>query len=233
MRRLSIGFLTLAALAAAALSPSRATAEYRWTGPYAGANAGMGLSSGRVEDPDCWFCSSDSFSEKLFQLGLHGGYNKQINNVVLGGEAQVDYGTQFHRGSVNNAVGGTNHASDDSRLNWTLSALARAGLVNGNAMFYVGAGPALSWISGGATVGLNNPPFHYSVAYWQPGFKGVLGAEFFVAEHASVRAQYGLLMVSERSAWQTPNANSPSANASRLTWVNQQSVLTLGLDWHF
>lgn len=218
------------AAVAAALSPAAAFAAHDWTGPYAGGNVGMGTSSGRIEDKDCFDCVNDSFTERLFQFGVHGGYNSQINGLVLGGEGELTYGTQHHTG-VMGLDDGPNAMNDDSTLTWTFAALARMGVVVDDAMFYLGAGPALSHISGASYAA--NGTFMYRQSYWQPALKAALGLEFFVTPKMSVRLQYSSLMVSDRTAYISGSNASIGGKSDRLDWLNSQQVGTVGLDWHF
>jgi hypothetical protein len=84
---------TIALIAGTAVfsNPAIAAAEgnHDWTGAYVGANVGAGMSSGNIDDPDCFDCSSAAFNERLLQAGFNGGYNKQFGATVLGAEAEI------------------------------------------------------------------------------------------------------------------------------------------------
>lgn len=232
--RHSAKFIALATVAALLLSPAIVSAERSWTGPYAGGTLGIGISNGSIEDKDCWFCSSDSFSETFFQAGAHAGYNKQITNAVIGGEADLTYGSQHHTGQIDrgaNSLSGTS-ASDDSSLTWTLAALGRVGMAVQDSLIYLAGGPALAHIQGSVTPTKPATGYHYSQSYWEPGMKAAIGIDHFVNDKLSVRAQYSMLFVTDRVAQQAPNVTG-SGHTDRIDWLNQQSAVSVGLDWHF
>jgi hypothetical protein len=105
------------AVAAAVVAP-----VFSWTGFYVGGQIGYG-----------WLNGSSTFSNGAPTLpvrssgvfgGVHVGYNYQINNFVLGAEADIEY--SGIRGTRTDLTGGTSAGIFDSR--WQGSLRARAGV---------------------------------------------------------------------------------------------------------
>jgi len=87
-----------------ASEPAPIASAFSWTGLHVGANAGAGWSNGdplgdttyhlNGEDgtfANGWFNSEDSSNKSGFTGGAQIGYNYQINNIVLGIEADLNY----------------------------------------------------------------------------------------------------------------------------------------------
>jgi len=217
------------------IAPS--SGAHNWSGPYAGANVGAGMASGMVEDKDCFECASDSFSEGFVQGGLHSGYNWQMKNTVLGIEGEVNLGSQDHKGLLGGADG--DHEFTKSRIDWSAAILGRAGITAGDTLFFVDAGPALAHLNGSGFLdptGGNTTTGSYTVDTWTPGIKGGIGAEFMVAPNVSIRAQYSILELADKTANLSPDSSCTqfgSTNICRDGWTNMQQAATIGADWHF
>jgi opacity protein-like surface antigen len=215
----------LAILSTAAFAAAD-SGNHDWTGPYAGANLGAGMSNGAITDPDCTTCGADTFSERLLQGGLDAGYNKQFKNTVLGLEGEIDYGSQNHRNDMRSldADGGASLTS--SNISWTAALLGRAGVGVGDSLLFLEAGPALAHLSG--TV--DSATTVAAVSVWQPGFKAAGGIEFMATDNVSIRIQYSELSVGNRVAYENPAS---LAGTGRFIWTNSQSVASIGAAWHF
>jgi outer membrane immunogenic protein len=132
------------AVAAAVVAP-----VFSWTGFYVGGQIGYG-----------WLNGSSTFSNGAPTLpvrssgvfgGVHVGYNYQINNFVLGAEADIEY--SGIRGTRTDLTGGTSAGIFDSR--WQGSLRARAGVAADRALFYVTGGLAFAdfRLAGGPAAG--------------------------------------------------------------------------------
>ena len=204
-----------------------ASPPHNWSGPYAGVSFGAGMTSGKIEDKD-FAQTSDSFSNGVVQGGVHAGYNRQINNAVLGIEGEINLGSQDHKGHFEGDS--TGFFATSSQIDWSGAMLGRAGIAIGDTLLFIDAGPAIAHLKGsaigeGATSGVN-----FNVDTWTPGMKGGAGIEVFVTPNVSIRAQYSILDLIARSA-NTPAC--PSGSTCRDTWTNMQQTATIGADWHF
>jgi hypothetical protein len=95
--------------------------------------------------------------------GVNAGYNKQFGATVLGAEAEVNWGSQNHRGQEEQD--NINFQSKVvSRVDGSAALLARLGMAVQDSMFYVGAGPALAHASGD----VNSYSSNYYAAYGAP-----------------------------------------------------------------
>ena len=128
---------------------------YNWTGIYVGINGGGGW--GR-QDP--LNIITDRFDSHSFDIsgGLFGGTigaQVQVSNVVLGFEADIDWADISGSGTTTPSVlgtplGATVNAS--SKLDWISTARARAGLAQGNWLYYATGGLSLAEAKSSLTV---------------------------------------------------------------------------------
>lgn len=198
-----------------------------WTGAYAGANLGMGMASGNIDDPDCYNCIASAFSQSFIQGGVDGGYNKQLGSAVFGVEGQINRGSQNYQGNMAGDNGASSHLLTDSAIDWSAALLGRLGMGIQNTMVYVDAGPAIAHVNADA----NSANIRFAFNAWQPGFKGGVGAEVKLNDHLSVKAEYSVLTLASRAAYGTPQPSSP--NFARMIWTNSQAAATVGVNWHF
>jgi outer membrane immunogenic protein len=122
------------AVAGAVMAP-----VFSWTGFYLGGQIGYGWLNGSSTftpgaAPTLAVRSSGVFG------GVHVGYNYQINNFVLGAEADIEY--SGIRGTQASLAGATSGGIFDSR--WQGSLRARLGVAADRALFYVTGGVAFA-----------------------------------------------------------------------------------------
>jgi outer membrane immunogenic protein len=148
-----------------ALTPDKslgyaAPAADRWTGSYAGGNAGAGYVTATPTSQD-------------YALGLQAGYNQQFGMLVLGGELEGAFtnGTQFRVGT-----GGI------LEQNWGGTAKLRGGLAFDNVLLYGTAGLATAYLDSKGTV--------TSKDQWVAGLAFGGGVEVAVDETMSVKLEY-------------------------------------------
>jgi len=139
-----------------------AVPTWDWTGFYAGLNAGYGWSSGddvslSVVDPTNFFApclaanscpSGISYSRDGFVGGAQIGYNWQIDQFVLGFEADIDYSDMGGGGQIVTTVptfaNGVFRASSD--INWLATLRARAGVAFDRTLIYATGGLAVGGV---------------------------------------------------------------------------------------
>jgi outer membrane immunogenic protein len=152
--------IAAASLPAAAADISRppltmAAPIYNWTGIYVGINGGGGW--GR-QDP--LNIITDRFDSHSFDIsgGLFGGTigaQVQVSNVVLGFESDIDWADISGSGTTTPSVLGTPldaTINTSTKLDWIATARARAGLAQGNLLYYATGGLALEEAKSSVTV---------------------------------------------------------------------------------
>jgi outer membrane immunogenic protein len=124
--------------------PPPAQADYDWTGPYAGVNAGVAFLEERMsavpDFPGVPFSASESDSS--FTFGGQVGYNHQIDALVLGVEGDfnfLDVGSDL-------TFTGKNTTTWDSDYDWFATIRGRVGFAADNTLFYATGGVA--WLHG-------------------------------------------------------------------------------------
>ncbi|MCP8940099.1 porin family protein [Alsobacter sp. SYSU M60028] len=119
---------------------------YNWTGFYIGANAGYAW--GNSDVVDLALGTKYSLDPGGFTAGLQAGYNYQVNQFVLGVEADanwIDASDSYSDGFV--------YAS--SKVSWLSTIRARVGYAFNNVLIYATGGIAFgeakaTWYDGGA-----------------------------------------------------------------------------------
>lgn len=171
-----------------------------WTGFYLGAQAGYLQSSGSdtdlcltisgegtecVSDADDGFDLGD-FSSDGVTVGGYVGYNYRIDSVVIGLEGELNW---------DNAEGsnGFSGLNIDTSNNWDAAVRARLGfIVDERALLYVTGGP--SWLNAEVDTnlgeGVDAPNFSTGDSSTEFGWVLGAGAEFFMTEHLSLKAEY-------------------------------------------
>ena len=148
-------FAALALASAAHAADMTAPATYDWTGFYVGANAGIAWNNSSV-DNDVFV---DTIRERDFENKIDGdqtaftaggilGYNYQIDQVVLGVEADFNY-LGFGDDNKNNFVFGNYDVTTKSSLeaDWFGTIRARLGFAIDNVLIYGTGGAAYGHVS--------------------------------------------------------------------------------------
>ena len=140
------GGLTSSAFAADAVSVE-APAGFNWTGAYLGASVGYGWANADTSYNDTGFPGfGASINPDGFVGGVYGGYNYQFdNNVVLGGEADINYADIRGGGTLHTPAGFLiPFETFESRVTWEGAIRARAGYAMGQFLPYVTGGVAFA-----------------------------------------------------------------------------------------
>ena len=129
-------------------APAQVYLPYSWTGFYIGAHAGYGF--GNV-DPKLAGAPLDSFDINGFVGGVHAGYNYQMNQFVLGVEADADL-TSIHGSTFDPVLG----ATDKLSVPWQGSVRGRLGYAWDRFLLYGTGGVAFAdaKLAGGNSKGL-------------------------------------------------------------------------------
>jgi outer membrane immunogenic protein len=162
-------------------------AVFDWTGFYAGLQAGYGSDSHSDipwGNPGGPLTNNDGpLKADGFLAGLYAGYNHQMDQVVLGLEADINYfdfkGDDEDRGGDTNGVA----------MDWQGNLRARVGFAMDNTLFY-GAG-GWAHMSGDGTV-RNDPgtPIFQRVSTSFNGWTAGVGIEHAFTENLLARIEY-------------------------------------------
>ncbi|MBP0581852.1 porin family protein [Labrys sp. LIt4] len=144
------GAVNAADLAPQAVEPvAPAYTPFDWSGPYIGLHAGYGW--GRESDNHSsengpilpTNIAADHFDMNGFVGGAHAGYNYQINQFVVGAEADIDYADV--KGSHRyNYAGGSWTGRLQMKSEWQGSVRLRAGYAFDNILLYATGGVAFA-----------------------------------------------------------------------------------------
>ncbi|WJH39795.1 porin family protein [Aliirhizobium terrae] len=154
-----------------------------WTGPY------VGLHAGTASD-DLKPFSGDS----EFMGGIHGGYNTEINGVVVGGEAEFS-----HLGDAEVSVPG-----GDLKERYRLAAKGKVGAPLGSTLIYGTAGVAMTSLRD--TSSAEGPDG------WKPGWLVGAGVEQKFNDKLSGRVEYNYTRTGDVRSF-----NGTSTNESNLS----------------
>lgn len=226
--------------------------EARWSGAYAGLNAGYQWSHAEtnLEPTGYWTTRSDAFARSSVQtlreggsrdlnpegypLGLQGGYNYQINNYVFGIEADFDYAGLHKNNQTGYAVLAPGLSSDtvmfkeSVRNNWTSTLRARFGYSTDKFLGYVTGGLAYGnyRVSSSYTI-YESPTYYSATASSSKNLLGwVLGAglEYSLTKHWALRGEY-LYFKYQNLNMNSLVAGTPSVEA--MGYTNHHSITNI------
>lgn len=205
----SVGAAALAGSAAAADLPSRAPvyappAPYNWTGDYLGgqigyvwANNPANLSFPGATAASFGLASPAVIGPEVFPLGyipsgviggIHGGYNLQIAQWVVGIEGDID-GTSLSRTFTAGGIPPL-YFSGTRRQSVQASGRGRVGIAFDRVLLYATGGVAFADFENDYATNVFGQPFWNSFANGRIGWTAGAGVEYVVTGNWSVRAEY-------------------------------------------
>lgn len=147
---------TLATMAGVASAADVAPAAYDWSGFYAGVNAGVAWNNSKTENTFDYpgadyrqLGNQIDGNQAAFTGGGILGYNYQMEQIVLGAEADINY-LGFSEDSTRNHTWGNNVTSSShlsSEANWYGTLRGRVGYAADNLLFYGTGGLAYGHMS--------------------------------------------------------------------------------------
>lgn len=150
-----------------------------WSGAYVGLNAGT--ASDKVNP----FSGDSEFSG-----GIHGGYNTEINGVVVGGEAELS-----HLGDTEVGVRG-----GKLKERYRVAAKGKVGAPLGSTLVYGTAGVAMTSLrDNGATEGPDG---------WKPGWLVGAGVEQKITGNLSGRVEYNYTQTNDVRSFRADSGTS-------------------------
>ena len=186
---------------------------FTWTGFYAGINGQLGLGS---------FSGGGS---QLFGSpvgGLGGGtigYNYQSGQLLVGGEADLAFGSINGNGNFGTATfsSGNMHGIGTIR--------ARVGYVYDRALFYLTGGYAGTVLDGKVSDFAGSPNLVIDQSHYLNGFAIGLGMEYAITTKISVKGEY--LFTGFNSAGYFGNTRDAISSGANI------SLIRAGLNYHF
>lgn len=167
----------------AADSIAAAPVAYEWSGFYAGAQLGYGWGHVKSHDAEIgngfsdW---ADSWNSNGVLGGIHLGYNKAFNSIVLGAEADIE-GSGMS-GSVDSTFAGTIKTKIDVQG----SLRARLGYAMGPALLYATGGLAIAHFDTHYDDGGTTDSSSHTKAGWTLG----AGVEYAFTQNWTTRVEY-------------------------------------------
>jgi outer membrane immunogenic protein len=246
MKRSLFGIAAIAALigtpALAADMPLKAppVPYYNWSGFYVGAEGGGGWATetvthitGTASFPAGSVDPATSQSGALG--GIYGGYNFQINHIVLGVDG--DY-TWSHLGgwTTDPSTVNTNVAHIASNVDWIATATGRIGYANNNWLLFAKAGGAWTGWSGTSYVNTaTGALFASSVASSnRDGWTVGGGVEYGIGPHMSVKLEYDYVGLSTTNfASTTTTVSSGAVTTEQRSATSSLNMVKAGVDYRF
>jgi outer membrane immunogenic protein len=180
-------------------APAPAPPPFSWTGFYIGGNLGAGWSDRTVNDTLFGVDITDQGNGATFIGGGQVGANYQINNFVLGVEADFDWAA-----NNNNTGNGAVIAGDTFRVTsnntWITTLAGRVGYAADRFLFYVKGGGG--WV-GNSGFTITNVTTGTSLTTSNSNTDGGWlvggGAEWAFADNWSARIEYDFLGLNDRT----------------------------------
>jgi outer membrane immunogenic protein len=193
--------------AAPAMDPvSFETAAPQWTGAYVGGQAGAAFAtdSGPFSSEGSSFVGSNDDSDAGFIGGAHVGYDHQINNIIVGAVADINYIKADSSSSfeLENAAGGTDRFSTNSDIDYLGTVRGKVGVAADRIAVYATGGLAYASLdtetSGpGEFTGSPSesaPEGTYGVVYSQDndevGYAVGAGVDYLATDNISLGMEY-------------------------------------------
>lgn len=163
---------------------------YNWTGFYLGAQAGYAFSDSSYSVSTQPVVNGNpiggiSFDNNGFLIGVHAGYNYQVNNFVFGLEGDIEFADLEDGGSAASNLGTVNYQTD---YNYLASITGRVGVAFDQALIYVKGGVAFADID----YSLNIPAVNgtWSTSDTRTGYVIGAGLQYAYDNNWSTRIEY-------------------------------------------
>jgi len=211
-------------------------AEDKWAGAYAGISAGGVFGDVSVRDNP-----NDGVPPGPFDYDLSGGlaggtvgYNWTNGDMVFGVEGDIGYASLDASGKIL-SENSPEHWQDLTLSNGMLLDLTgRIGLSMGNVLFYGKGGVAL--YTGSAMQDTTKPEYYSEGTGTFTGWTAGVGAEAFVAENISVKAEYQYYDFGEQQAFQQAMTIDPPDTIMGAKFLNWHDVnfgtVKVGINFH-
>jgi outer membrane immunogenic protein len=155
---------------------------FSWTGFYIGANVGYSSAQFRYVDPTGTFANTSLTMPGIFG-GIQGGYNWQMNSLVLGVEADIQANSANKRFPLSATTGFRDSVPMFGSLR------ARAGFAADRALFYVTGGLGYATLST-KFYDTVTPANNLSASTTRFGYTVGAGIEYAITNNWTVKGEY-------------------------------------------
>jgi outer membrane immunogenic protein len=210
---------------------------YNWGGIYIGINGGYGFGNSTWSDPNNQaLATTGSFSTTGFVVGGTVGANYQVNQVVFGVEADMDYaglsGTStsaFCSGALGAAVSaGLTAGNCQTKDSWLGTARGRLGFAWDRVLLYGTGGGAFGDVKAGLTTGTS---FDSSTKF---GWTGGAGVEFAITENVTAKIEYLYVALGNGSCSTVANCGADAGAVAPTDAVKfNASLVRAGINFKF
>lgn len=203
-------------------SPAYTSPAFRWTGFYAGLQAGYGWGTTEAVSTPLGAGAAQSFdySTSGGVGGVHAGYNWQANqNFLLGLETDLEVS------GIGGSGIGTLGGGHITNIDWLGSMRARAGFTTGNTLLYLTGGLAYGGVSVDRSAGAIFTPF-VGASDWKVGWTAGAGIEHAFTSKISARIEYRYTDLGQITYTSTAAGLTDTSNVS-------QSAVRAGLSFKF
>jgi len=167
-------------------APAYYPQAFRWTGFYAGLQAGYGWGNTDAVSTPLGAGTTQSFdySTSGGVGGVHAGYNWQANrSFVLGLETDLEVS------GISGSGIGTSGGGHITNIDWLGSMRGRAGFTTGSTLFYLTGGLAYGGVSVDRSASATSTPF-IGASDWKVGWTAGAGIEHAFTSTISARIEY-------------------------------------------
>ena len=218
--------------------PAPTPAPFSWTGFYIGGEAGFGWGEEADNFDSVTGYPLDHFGVSGPKGGVKAGYNQQLNNLVLGVEADIEAsGIRGSKGTSFQTTEGTGVSSLSMRNTWQGSLRARAGLAFDRLLVYLTGGLAVA--DDNERFYVNDPSFGSGGMIWSGSQTNTLwgwtiggGAEYAIDNHWSLSAELRYANFAHGS-YSIPASLSLSGTTTSFQAGFSETLAQLGLSYHF
>lgn len=239
---LSVGAAHAADLPLKAAPPVVAPA-FSWTGFYIGAHGGYGWGQNDFRDSYTIDSSPVDGPDASYDIdgGLAGGqigYNWQVNQFVVGIEADASWADISGEGSYFNGIADSCALNNDpctTEIDALGTITGRLGVAVDHALFYVKGGAA--WANVKVTSGNTDPDFpdtnyHANEEETRWGWTIGAGAEYAFAQNWSIKVEYNYIDLGNREV--TFNYTPDDFTTATKTTLDQNfSIVKAGINYRF
>ncbi|WP_413993418.1 outer membrane protein [Labrys okinawensis] len=219
---------------------------YNWTGFYAGANAGYGVSSGHNVNLTEENTGGAPAFERYGKISPHGGlvglqsgYSWQTGHLVLGLEGDVQWADINDRttGTLANSGIGTDYVvSTKSQVDWFGTLRSRVGYAFDNILLYGTGGLAFGGVK-------SSQEFHCCGGGWtanpdrndtKVGYTLGAGVEYALSEHWTAKLEYDYIDLGSKTLNATElNTGVPSTFSIHTKLHTDFHTIRLGVNYKF
>lgn len=172
-----------------------------------------------------------------FLAGIGGGYNWQLNSLLLGLETDIS-SLSVNGSTYSNAISYPNNngqfvITSYGNHNWLVTARPRLGLIKSNWLFYVTGGPGLSLVQGDFIFSTNQGELESKkVSTVKPGYVIGTGLETKITHNLSLKGEY-LFAHFNRMKASDMSHHLPAGQKFSNTVNLKSNMVTLGFNYYF